>query len=144
MEKRRSPPPPRDEAVEIFVVDRKGDAKNLEYGSVHRYSVPPFRRAGAGSILGMPSYMRIGRDYGDDKGIVLNDRRDKFKNREKYIFSKIEKERSRLLKIRPESVQVSAIQEVDFVPLQTSRGKKRKSSVDGESSDSEYVLYFSE
>jgi hypothetical protein len=139
VETRQSPPPPKVEAVEIFIIDRKGDVKNLAYGSIHRYSVPPFHRAGAGGVLGIPSYVRIDRDYGDEKGIVLKDRRDfSFNHREKYIFANIERERPRLLKIRPEiAVEESAVQDVDFVPLQPSRGKKRKRGVDGDSSSSE-------
>jgi hypothetical protein len=136
IETRQSPPPLKDEAVEIFIIDKKGDLKNLEYGSIHRYSVPPFHRAGAGSVLGIPSNVKIDRDYGDEKSIVLSDRRAfKLHSREKYIFSKIEKERPRLMKIRPEiAVESAAIQEVDFVPLQTSRRKKQKRGVDGDSS----------
>jgi hypothetical protein len=104
VERKHSPLPSNAGSVDIFVIDRKGDEKNLLYGSVHRYSVPPFHRAGAGSVLGIASFMRIDRDYGDENGIVLNDRRESKSNfREKYIFSIIEKERPRLLKIRPES-----------------------------------------
>lgn len=87
----RQSPSPKDETVEVFIFDRKGDVKNLVYGSIHQYSIPPFHRAGAGSVLGAPPYVRIDRDYGDERGIVLYDKRDfKATYREKYIFSKIE------------------------------------------------------
>jgi hypothetical protein len=36
---------------ETFFVDRKGDEKNLVYGSIHRYDVSAFYRVGAGSVL---------------------------------------------------------------------------------------------
>lgn len=138
VEKNPSPPPSKDECVEIFTVDRKGDVKNLEYGSIHRYSVPPFHRIGAGSVLGIPSYVRIDRDYGDEKGIVLNDRRYfKSRSQEKYVFSKIEKERPRLLKIRPQVMVQDLVGEVDFVPLQSLGGKKGKRGADGELSSSD-------
>jgi hypothetical protein len=135
-------PPEKYGSQDIFVVDRKGDEKNLLYGSIHRYSVPPFHRCGGGSVLGLPSDMKIDRDFGDDKGIVVrNWRESKSKHREKYIFSKIQRDRPRLLKIRPEAVaEETGGQEADFVPLQAPRGKKRKrhGNVEGESSGSEH------
>ncbi|KAF7948830.1 hypothetical protein EAE96_008014 [Botrytis aclada] len=115
-------------ASDIYVVDRKGDVKNLVYGSNHRYSVPLFHRIGAGRVLGAPRDTKIDRDYSDDKGIVLTNLRDfRFNNREKYIFSKVERDRPRLLKIRSEVLaEEPSLHGEDFVPLQTSRGKKRK------------------
>jgi hypothetical protein len=122
----------KPEPVGIFTIDIKGDLKNLEFGSIHRYSVPSFYRTGAGRVMGMPSHLRIDRDYGDDKGLILNDRTGFISNRqEKYIFAKIEKERPRLLKIRPQlDVAKPAIQEAEFISLQSTRGKKRKRSAD--------------
>ncbi|KAF7879172.1 hypothetical protein EAF04_000371 [Stromatinia cepivora] len=129
-------------ASNIYVVDRKGDIKNLVYGSNHRYSVPPFHRIGAGRILGAPRDTKIDREYSDDKGIVLTNLTEfRSNNREKYIFSKIERDRPRLLKIRPEALaEDSFLHDEDFVPFQISRGKKRK-GVDrelGSNSDSDH------
>ncbi|KAF7902036.1 uncharacterized protein EAF01_007334 [Botrytis porri] len=115
-------------ASDIYVVDRQGDVKNLIYGSNHRYSVPPFHRIGAGRVLGAPQGTKIDREYSDDKGIVLTNLKDfRFNNREKYIFSKVERGRPRLLKIRSEVLaEEPFLHDEDFVPLQTSRGKNRK------------------
>ncbi|APA10617.1 hypothetical protein SS1G_12552 [Sclerotinia sclerotiorum 1980 UF-70] len=115
-------------ASDIYVVDRKGDVKNLVYGSNHRYSVPPFHRIGAGRILGAPRDTKIDREYSDDKGIVLTNLTEfRSHNREKYIFSKAERDRPRLLKIRPEVLaEESFLHDEDYVPFQISRGKKRK------------------
>jgi hypothetical protein len=128
--------PARDES--LWVIDRKGDVKNLIYGSIHKYSVPPFHRIGAGGVLGAPSGMKIDRDYGDEKGIVLvNPRDSKLYSRDKYIFSKLEKEKPRLLKIRPELlVERSTEGELDFISL-TTRGRKRKRAEVANTSDSE-------
>jgi hypothetical protein len=124
-------PPPRNQTDDVFVIDRKGDVNNLVYGSIHRYSVPPFHRVGAGSVLGVPSYVRIDRDYADEKGVILIDRRNfKSSQREKYIFSKIERERPRLLKIRPD-IEDQDSTEKDYVPLQIYPGKKRKRAPGG-------------
>ncbi|KAI9646064.1 hypothetical protein NHQ30_005502 [Ciborinia camelliae] len=120
--------PEAEVASDICVVDRKGDVKNLVYGSNHRYSVPPFHRIGAGCVLGTPRDTRIDREYEDDKGIVLTNLRGfRSNNREKYIFSKVERDRPRLLKIRPGVlVDESFLRDENYVPLQISRGKKRK------------------
>jgi hypothetical protein len=92
----------RDDHLPSYVVDRKGDLNNLVYGSVHRYSVPPFHRAGAGGIVGCPRNLKIDRDAGEDKGIVVNDRRfEGTGKREKYIFARNEKKGMRLLKVKP-------------------------------------------
>jgi hypothetical protein len=129
---------PKDEPTSVFVIDRKGDEKNVVYGSIHRYSVPPFHRFGAGRVLGAPSDTKIDRDYRDEQGIVLSNWRD-FRSgfREKYIFSKLEKERPRLLKIRPQvETEGQNGLEVDFIPLQGPRVRKRKRGGNGDEDNS--------
>ncbi|ESZ92996.1 hypothetical protein SBOR_6617 [Sclerotinia borealis F-4128] len=139
--KHQSEIPAAEEVSDIYVIDRKGDENNLVYGSNHRYSVPPFHRIGAGRVLGAPRDTKIDREYGDDKGIVLiNLREFRSNNREKYILSKVERDRPRLLKIRPEVlVEESFLHGEDFVPLQINRGQKRKRAnrESGSSSNSE-------
>lgn len=128
---------PEASSPDLFIIDRKGDIKNLVYGSVHRYSVPPFYRYGSGYVLGASLDFKIDRREGEDKGIVLSNWRMP-RSREKYIFSKVERERPRILKIRPEVLaEASANVDLDFIPLQALRGKKRKRSVGVESSDDE-------
>ncbi|KAK0124494.1 hypothetical protein ONS95_009444 [Cadophora gregata] len=128
---------PNLSSPDFFIVDRKGDVKNLVYGSVHRYSVPPFYRYGSGYVLGASANVKIDRSQGEDKGVVLSNWRIP-RSREKYIFSKVERERPRLLKIRPEVLaETSGNMDLDFVPLQGLRGKKPKRSPGAESSDNE-------
>lgn len=134
--------PDDHELVDIFVVDRRGDEKNLTYGSIHRYSVPPFHRYGAGYVLGLSSHFRIDRYLGDDKSLSITKWRDgRIKTREKYVFSRMAKEKPRLLRIRPAiSVADEAAEEKNFVPLTKSRKRKRNDGsemVDGNSSESE-------
>ncbi|KAK3678782.1 hypothetical protein LTR78_001235 [Recurvomyces mirabilis] len=54
-----------------YFVDRRGDTKNVEYGTLHRYSVPQYHRAGYGRLLGLSS-VKIDRDESTDKHIVLS------------------------------------------------------------------------
>ncbi|CAG8960474.1 hypothetical protein HYFRA_00008193 [Hymenoscyphus fraxineus] len=130
-EVREAAPPlkvPYDNSPEIFVIDRKGDEKNLIYNSVHRYSVPPFHRIGAGNVLGAPRNIKIDRDASDDKVIVLQDGRDSnASRRERYAFSKIDREKPRLLRIRPEAtVKDQDDPSANYVPLENTRSRKRR------------------
>jgi len=67
----------------------------------------------------------------------LNWRNSRSTTREKYIFSKVEKERPLLLKISPQAVSTSeeAALENDFVPLALPKGTKRKRRADDPDSD---------
>jgi hypothetical protein len=53
--------------VSDYFVDRRGDSKNVQFGSIHRYDVPRYRRGGRGFVIGSPS-ARFGRGE-DSKGI---------------------------------------------------------------------------
>lgn len=126
------------ELVDIFVVDRRGDEKNLTYGSIHRYSVPPFYRYGAGYVLGLSSDFRIDRHLGDDKSLAIGRWKEgRTKTREKYVFSRVAKEKPRLLRIRPATTiaEVTAEDE-NFVPLTKSRKRKRSIGIEGDHVDS--------
>ena len=148
----REPEPPRPtqthEASDIFVIDKKGDVKNLLYGGNHRYDVPPFHRFGAGHVLGLPSDFKIDRAIGDENGIVIRNLRvSKLKSsREKYVFSRSERERPKLLRIRPQAISRDQVAlEANFIPLEAPRGKKRKRGwldiQDSSSSDSDGEIY---
>ena len=123
------------EGSELFVIDREGDEKNVIYGSVHRYSVPLFKRIGAGSILGIPNNIKIDRYLSNDREMVLeNTRTSRTGTREKYAFSKLE--RPRLLRIRPDAQSEDVTRHLlDFVPLETPKSKKRKHSSHSPHSD---------
>jgi len=122
------PAPAREKSPDIFYIDSKGDEQNLTYGSIHRYDVPAFYRVGAGGVLGALPNLKINRDHEMDKEIVLHDwKNSKFSHREKYAFSRVERDRPQLLKIRPELLaQNPEYLDVDFVSLNPVRGRKRK------------------
>jgi hypothetical protein len=63
----------QDEFLEsdLFIVDRRGDSKNIEYGSLHRYSVPAYRRTGFGNLIGRPLSSKIDREASNEKEISL-------------------------------------------------------------------------
>ena len=60
MPDRRLPLHPHDSGPEpLFYRDTKGDRDNLAYGSIHKYSVPKYRLAGRGSLLGLPRDLKV-------------------------------------------------------------------------------------
>jgi len=113
---------------ELFIEDRRGDVQNLVYGSIHRYSIPAFHRIGAGSVIGAKPSLKIERDSAEDKGIILNDRRDERRGeREKYAFARNEKKTPRLLRIRPDVAEdVAVADNPDFIAFRNSRPRKRQ------------------
>ncbi|CZR66164.1 uncharacterized protein PAC_16065 [Phialocephala subalpina] len=130
---------PVEASPDIFIIDRKGDVKNLVYGSIHRYSVPNFYRYGSGYVLGASLDLKIDRDLDDGREVVLrNWKVSKSGRREKYVFARVEKEKPRLLKLRPEAVaKVQEYDYADFVPLQAPREKRRKRGERGGDSSSD-------
>lgn len=134
-----------DDTVQIFVEDRLGDPKNLVYGSIHKYSVPPFHRIGSGCVLGAGTHLKIERNAGEDKEIILSDRLDEaIGKKKKYAFARNEEKPNRLLRIRPEAVDnVKMPDNLDFIALSISRPRKktRLGSHSSESSDEDRQNY---
>jgi len=56
-----------------YQVDTRGDAHNITYGTIHRYNIPQYRRIGAGAIMGLDKRLKIDREKGDGKGLVIDD-----------------------------------------------------------------------
>lgn len=110
----------------LYVLDKRGDEKNLVYGGLHRYDVALYRRIGAGSVLGVKKDLKIRRDLSNEKSIVLSSSHLRAnRSREKYVFSKMEK--PRLLRIRPDVVdEVVSHTESNFILLENHPGRKRR------------------
>lgn len=56
----------------LFVIDKIGDLKNLQFGSLDRYSLPPYSRRGAGEVIGSAKGQRIDHHASSEKGLVLS------------------------------------------------------------------------
>jgi tetratricopeptide (TPR) repeat protein len=127
----RSPSPEPDVTRKQFFVDTKGDVGNLVYGTIHKYSIPKYRRSGAGRIVGLPSNLRIDRDEGDGKGIVLMSgnagREDASVKTMRQLFSKLDSKDVKKLRVKKEETGLDEAfsRGLDFVPLSTT-SKKRK------------------
>ncbi|UJO14230.1 Nuclear exosome regulator NRDE2 [Fulvia fulva] len=59
------------EESHLFIIDRRGDAKNVEYGSLHRYGIPAYHRTGYGNVIGLPPQIKINREASSDKDVIL-------------------------------------------------------------------------
>ncbi|KAK4556742.1 hypothetical protein LTR86_006313 [Recurvomyces mirabilis] len=111
-----------------YFVDRRGDAKNVEYGTLHRYSVPQYYRAGYGRLLGLSS-VKIDRDESTDKHIVLS---RPAPNRNEQSRSLLSTHRSTTHKekhyrvVVPETSTKPLDASTDYVRLLTTASRKRK------------------
>lgn len=141
----RSPSPESwDAPKKQYFADTRGDPHNITYGTIHRYSVPDYRRHGAGSVIGLSPEIKIDRDKGDGKSIVLSSKRDRVyvgtgKNA-RYAYAKAESEGVKMLRIKREGEHDDRAFEsgVDFVPISIKgKGKKRKGHPDSGSEISE-------
>ena len=114
-----------DERSDLWLVDRRGDVKNVEYGGMHRYSVPPYHRFGSGRVLGAPRNLRIDRDASSDKSIVF--RQDGYVRSERLLASKRNIFSSRTKRIIPDSQPPDMDHDQDYVALRPSKLRKRRS-----------------
>ncbi|PPJ59704.1 hypothetical protein CBER1_10543 [Cercospora berteroae] len=128
---RDAPSNPDLEESELFLVDRRGDSKNVEYGSLHRYSVPPYRRSGYGRVLGLDASSKIDREASNDKEISLMNVR---KSRERGDAPRLltsrhgrpKESRYRfIVPSVPHKVTEDDDLEHDYIDLRSSRKRKR-------------------
>ena len=110
---------------DLFFVDRKGDRHNITYGTLHRYSVPAFYRIGRGSVLGLPRMYKIDRSTAFDGKLVLRTDPQNAGPKPKSAFSKLNKQRPKLLRVRPEYISDAAVDTAaDFLPLTPSKSRR--------------------
>jgi len=127
--KAKSPEPPTrdfdDNDADLYRVDRKGDISNLKYGSLHKYSIPPYQRFGYGSVLGLDPKKRIDRDLSTERQLVLQEPGVHGKSVRQLLAKPNLKQRVRLILPNEEDQQLDHDQ--DFVLLLTSKKRKRGS-----------------
>jgi hypothetical protein len=114
----------------LFIIDRRGDSKNIEYGSLHRYSIPAYRRTGYGNLIGHPLTSKIDREASTEKEIFLQDASFGKRTHEKsskLLSSKYGRNsETRLRFISAAAVPNGEGEEAnDFIELSSSRKRKR-------------------
>ena len=117
-----------EESPEGFVVDKQGDAENLTYGALHRYTIPLYRRFGAGNVLGLSQRQKIDQYASNEKSVVLVDSQSSQpKRRDKTIFAKAIVDPLSEVRIKPEiSTTSEEHSEADFLLLGGRKSRKRK------------------
>lgn len=114
---------------DLFIIDRRGDAKNVEYGSLHRYSVPAYRRTGYGNLIGRSLSTKIDRDNSNEKEICLIDAvRGKRLNQKttRLLSSKYGRSSETRLKfVSAMGPDLEDGKENDFIELSSARKRKR-------------------
>jgi hypothetical protein len=137
------PPPsstePHNQRLQRYIIDTKGDENNLVYGTIYKYSIPPYRRFGAGRILGLPKNLVIDREKSDDKSIALKaigegqsarSMRQSFANLDTGAVKRL-----RVKKAEP-GLEEAFSRNLEFVPFSI-KSKKRKAREDANSDQSE-------
>lgn len=113
------------------MIDRRGDSKNVEYGGLHRYSIPSYHRIGYGSVLGASKYVKIDRDAGTEKVIVLRIDRGKGGERAERLLTrksaKHEGRGQRLIVPQAGDSDTSMSMQTDFLALRPALKRKRGS-----------------
>lgn len=126
----------KDEGHQGFQVDKKGDPHNLIYGTIHRYSIPSYRRWGYGSVLGLPSQFKINRNIADGSLVVYDQHAHGQGKREKYSFARNERKGTKRLRV-PKKGSLPLDETVtDFIPFKSVRGHSRRQQADQDFSSS--------
>ncbi|KAK4505511.1 hypothetical protein PRZ48_003474 [Zasmidium cellare] len=114
------------EESNLYIVDRRGDQKNVEYGSLHRYSIPAYRRTGYGRVLGLSDSMKIDRDQSNDKEIQLmtSDRRQR---KQRLLTTKHGRSNESKLRFVMFNSDNNDSTESDYIELRPLRKRKRGS-----------------
>ncbi|KAF4550790.1 NRDE-2-like protein [Elsinoe fawcettii] len=130
----KNSPPPRSPShsrgssgTDVFIVDVRGDTKNLIYGSLHKYSIPRYQRAGYGSIIGLPRQIRIDRDLSSTTEIILENDLNRGDQRQRAVVpAKTKQDRYKLVK--PSQGQDEFATNEAFVKVGCFNRKRRRSS----------------
>ncbi|KAK5107520.1 hypothetical protein LTR62_001050 [Meristemomyces frigidus] len=125
------------EKSDVYIVDRRGDAQNVEYGSLHRYSIAGYHRTGYGRVIGRPD-VKINRVESTDKHIVL-DRPERVHSdlQQRPLSSRHGLKSDRRFRLLvPSEVKNTTEVSADFISLALHSGRKRK--LDSESGESPF------
>ena len=147
---RRTEPRPavteiKEEDKDLFIIDTKGDRYNVLYGTLHRYSIPEYRRFGRGSVLGLPSSYKIDRDTEGNTLVIRTGswKPGSSKLKSKNILSGLRKEKGRLLRVQPPSIPDTAADvSADFLSLDVSAHRPYQTGLEEvDSDDNEKYAY---
>ncbi|QDS77679.1 hypothetical protein FKW77_003560 [Venturia effusa] len=116
-----------DDCMASYRIDITGDVANLKYGSLHRYSIPVYRRSGYGNVMGAGTRAKIDRLSSDEKGIVV-DTPELSRSSKKRPLLKTTSHSVRSLRLIRSDAELQRLDHSrDFLALLPSRKRKRGS-----------------
>ncbi|MCJ1250171.1 hypothetical protein MMC30_007397 [Trapelia coarctata] len=103
---------------ELFAIDKFGDESNVKYGSLHRYDIPSYFRAGFGSIIGLSQDQKINREASSEKHVTVTDLRGSLSSkRDRMAFAKLQTGRETRIKPVEPAMELRDDTGPDFLPL---------------------------
>ncbi|KAI0117538.1 DUF1740-domain-containing protein [Hypoxylon sp. NC0597] len=136
------PPPLEQGSDALFVYDKRGDPLIRRYGDINRRDIPNYRRFGSGRVLGVDGYVRVDHSGSREEFSVLgyHESRSLLSSDRKTLLAKGVYYKSQPVRVgRVQSQTVTGSE--DFVPLKSSRKRKRDGSESGDSSGEERQSY---
>ena len=119
----------RENSLESFTVDRRGDVNNLQFGAL--YATTLYFRYGAGNVVGLHKDQKIDQAISNDRALVLsNDTHRLPNNKDRHARWKLGRQGARELKIKPREQQDLNIGPApavaDYIPLENAQRAKRR------------------
>ncbi|KAK4985087.1 hypothetical protein LTR50_006200 [Elasticomyces elasticus] len=128
-----------EEESRSFFIDTRGDSKNLAYGSLHQYKIPPFHRRGAGSVIGLEPGLKIDRYKSTENVFYLRDANVAAARRQERLLTAKQRlpESRRMRFVAAADSDQDLDMSRDYVLLSSTRKRKRKRESECSISDSE-------
>ncbi|KAL8823215.1 MAG: hypothetical protein Q9191_006067, partial [Dirinaria sp. TL-2023a] len=121
---------------DLFIVDREGDSKNLTFGTLHRSSVPAYKRSGFGDVIG--STCRIDHSRSDNKVTTLSTRSHSGHEKgQRHFLARGFPRHEITLRVKSQRHTSITDAQADFLPLRSPKAKKRKRRAEENCSDSQ-------
>ena len=124
------------EAESLFRLDTRGDRQNLAYGGLHQASIPKYRTAGRGNVIGLDKGFRILKSSDSRRKVLASGLYSNFRTRQPAAFI-AEPQSSQLVRVPPEQNNTITDQ-IDYVALDSRHARKRRhlsTQHDSQSSD---------
>lgn len=104
-----------------FCIDSKGDELNLSYGSLHKYSVPRYHRAGGQRVLGLSPGQIINNAQQSRKDLVIT----KIERKDRVPFEYVITGKVKRIKLSKVDICRNVAEQADFVPLSTYKATRQ-------------------
>ncbi|KAI0391320.1 DUF1740-domain-containing protein [Xylariaceae sp. FL0594] len=125
-----------------YIFDKRGDPLIRQYGGNDPRAIPPYRRIGAGRVLGLDGFMRTERIGSREEFYIVNhfETRALLSSDKKSLSAKGIRPDRPSIRVRRRKSEATAGTE-DFLPLKTSRKRKRGGLASDESSGEDGPSY---